>query len=188
MPDYDPEYLEFYDDYPRKEGKADGAKAWRGLSKGDRAAARADVAKRIRMGAYSSNKKLIQLPASYLRARRWEDDWQSTLESTRKPETISLGRPHPAPIQLNELPWKERLLGRLGLSYMMTAAAKGVTLPDTDKALAIKQQILRDTRDFTETPREQSEIIGPLFMDHMDAAYGVKIGKAALERARRLRR
>ena len=84
MTDYTEDYLAFYNSYPRKEGKQDGQKAWNGLPAGAKAAALADVEKRKRLGAYSSNKKLIQLPGSYLRAARWEDDWETTLESSRK--------------------------------------------------------------------------------------------------------
>ena len=81
---YSDDYLEFYGEYPRHEGKAEGQKAWNKLSDPERRAALADVRKRKRLGAYSSNKKLIQLPASYLNARRWDDDWEDTLQSSRK--------------------------------------------------------------------------------------------------------
>lgn len=84
MTDYTDDYLAFYEAYPRSEGKQEGQKAWNGLTIGAKQAALADVEKRKRLGAYPSNKKLIQLPASYLRAARWDDDWRDTLESARK--------------------------------------------------------------------------------------------------------
>lgn len=181
---YSDDYLDFYDVYPRKEGKADGFKAWSSLSDSDKKIAKADVEKRKRLGAYSSNKKLIQLPGSYIRARRWEDDWEATLESSRKPEFESLGAPVARVVETIERPWKERLLGRLFLAWIMSVYAQSKKVDDVRPALKLRDKILRDTADMTEEPREQSIVIAPLYLDWLDAEYGFNIAQTALRRAR----
>lgn len=185
---YDEPYLDFYDAYPRKEGKADGFKAWCALSQTDQKAAAADVAKRKRMGAYSSNKKLIQLPASYLRARRWEDDWQDTLESSRRGDDLpNSGIPVPkVGTHVPDLPWRERLINRCFRAYMYTSISIG-GLPEVASALQLKRELLREAEVLTEPPEEQAVIIANLFMNRMDHLYGKTIGAAALRQARQLK-
>ena len=140
---YDDDYLAFYEVYPRHEGKADGQKAWAGLSEGDKKAAKADVEKRKRMGAYSSNKKLIQLPASYLRAARWEDDWMTTLDSSRKGDDLpNTGMPVAKVVEMPNLPWRERLINRCFKSWMLCTIHHG-GVPETDTALSIKHEVLK---------------------------------------------
>jgi hypothetical protein len=125
MPDYSEDYLAFYKNYPRQEGKADGQKAWNALTEPMRRAAVVDVAKRVRLGAYPQNKKKIQLPASYLRAARWDDDWEDTLESSRKPDEglQSRGPVDYVPITDDWTGTKwDSLANRLMLKYVRTAA------------------------------------------------------------------
>lgn len=98
--DYTADYLAFYDAYPRHEGKQDGFKAWRGLPQGSKVAALADVEKRNRHNAWSSNKKLVPLPATFLRGARWEDDWQSTQTSSSANRD---GKPNSGPVQYRPL-------------------------------------------------------------------------------------
>lgn len=178
---YTEAYLAFYDAYPRKEGKADGQKAHAQLSESEQAIALADVEKRKRMGAYSSNKKLIQLPASYLRARRWEDDWADTLESSRRPEDLPSTPLVPRPIEPSiDLPWKERLVNRCFFAYRLESKE----LPEVASALQIKREILRECEILDEEPAEQATIIAELFMSRMDATYGMRVGAKAIRRAR----
>ncbi len=84
MSEYSDDFLDWYQEYPRHEGKRDAMKAWGKASDSDRIAALADVQKRNRYKAWSTNKKLIPLPATYLRGARFEDDWFSTFESSQK--------------------------------------------------------------------------------------------------------
>jgi len=136
MTDYTDDYLAFYKVYPRHEGKADGQKAWTGLPVGAKQAALADVEKRVRLGAYSQNKKLIQLPASYLRSARWDDDWEDTLESSRKgddlPNTGPLIPPAPHADPFGGSKW-DALANRLLVKYVRTVQG----MNDRDLSLAI---------------------------------------------------
>lgn len=184
---YDPDYLDFYESYPRHEGKADGQKAWNGLSDGDKAAAKADVDKRKRNFAYSSNKKLIQLPASYLRAQRWEDDWQATLDSSRKGDDL----PNTGPLipkvvepEVN-ICWQERMLNRLFKSYVFTAMG----LPEVKTALKLKRELMNNEVPELECEEYpvQAETLAKLFVARMDSAYGLHHKSQALQFARRVK-
>lgn len=64
---------EFWPAYPRKEAKPKAASAFRRLSKTDQRAAVDGVAKWRDSGRWS-DPKFIPLPASFLNARRWEDE------------------------------------------------------------------------------------------------------------------
>jgi hypothetical protein len=142
---YSDEYLAFYDEYPRHEGKQDGQKAWNALTDDDRLAAMADVRKRKRAGAYPTNKKLIQLPASYLRAGRWEDDWQDTVDSSRKPDDgmVSRGTVDYQPLadDFKGSRW-EMLANRILLKYLRTA--RGLQEWELQKAVAEKVATSRE--------------------------------------------
>lgn len=61
---------DFYKQYPRKVGKAQAERAWRRLSGRDQAVAVEDIASRT----WPDDKKYIPHPATYLNARRWEDE------------------------------------------------------------------------------------------------------------------
>jgi len=181
---YDDDYLAFYEVYPRHEGKADGQKAWGTLSESDRKLAKADVEKRKRNFAYSSNKKMIQLPASYLRARRWEDDWQDTLESSRKGDDL----PNTGPFVPQakepeiEITWQERMLNRLFRSYLFTAMG----LPEVATALNLKREALAESRELLDEPLPvQVRTLAELFVGRLDAAYGLDIKHRALKFAKR---
>lgn len=69
---------DFWKVYPRKEAKAPAEKAWRRL-KADQLADQvvADVEARMGNGGTWKDleKRFIPLPATYLNARRWEDEW-----------------------------------------------------------------------------------------------------------------
>lgn len=183
---YSEDYLEFYKAYPRHEGKADGQKAWTGLSDGDKAAALADVQKRKRMGAYSSNKRLIQLPASYLRARRWEDDWMDTVQSSRNDDLPNTGMPVvKETVAEIQLPWRERLINRCFKSYMLVSIGAG-GLPDTDNAIIIKHEVLKEAEMLEDEPYPvQAETIATLFLSRMDHHYKTCFQERALKNARR---
>jgi hypothetical protein len=180
---YEDDYLAFYEVYPRHEGKADGQKAWGSLSATDRKAAKADVEKRKRNGAYSSNKKMIQLPASYLRARRWEDDWQDTLQSSRRGDDL----PNTGPVMPQvkepeiEISWQERMLNRLFRSYLFTAMG----LPEVATALQLKREALTDAKELLDEPMPiQIRTLAELYVGRLDAAYGLELKHRALQFAK----
>jgi hypothetical protein len=180
---YTDDYLAFYEVYPRHEGKADGQKAWNSLSQSDKKLAKSDVEKRKRNFAYSSNKKLIQLPASYLRARRWEDDWQSTLESSRKGDDLPNTGPYIPEVKEPEIEisWQERMLNRIFKSYVFTAMG----LPEVATALNLKRECLAEADELLdEEIPVQIKTLAQLFVGRLDAAYGLDIKHRALRFAR----
>lgn len=185
--EYSDDYAKFYDTYPRHEGKMDGQKAWSNLTPEQKISAQVDVEKRKRAGAYSSNKKLIQLPASYLRSMRWDDDWQSTLASSRGPETEGLGEYIPeVKIPERQVSWQERLINRLFRSYVYAAMG----LPEVETALKLKYEILKTDapaldEDIASGWMSREEVIttlAELYLSRLDAAYGLTLKHRALKR------
>lgn len=182
---YEQDYLDFYEVYPRHEGKADGQKAWNSLSESDKAAAKADVGKRNRAYAWSSNKKLVALPATYLRGARFEDDWQSTLESSRKGDDLPNTGPLIPQVTVPqiEISWQERMLNRLFRSYVFCAMG----LPEVKTALKLKKKLLSDEAKVLEAEEYpvQAETLAKLFVAGLDADYGLHHKEQALQFARR---
>jgi len=189
--EYTDEFLAFYETYPRHEGKADGQKAWNGLTKTQQAAAFADVEKRKRFGAYSSNKKKIQLPASYLRSARWDDDWEDTLASSRSDDDKpNSGAYIPRPSEpLPEIPWPERMINRLYVFWQ--GAVLGVDC--TEPALDIKKAMLADDvpaylEDVAagKTTKDQAAAeLAEAFLSRLDLHYGKTAKNRVLRTARR---
>ena len=186
---YTDDFLKFYDTYPRHEGKLEGQKAWLKLTPDQRLAAQVDVEKRKRAGAYSANKKLIQLPASYLNAHRWEDDWELTLKSS-KTDPDAPNNPFIPPVRIPEvkISWEEQMINRLFKSYVFTAMG----LPEVATALKIKSELLdqvapalaEDIENGWETREGASKTLANTFMDRMDLAYGLTLKPRALKFAK----
>lgn len=187
--EYSDDYLKWYDTYPRHEGKLDGQKAWSGLSTDQRLAAQVDVEKRKRLGAYNSNMRLIQLPGSYLRSGRWEDDWETTLASSRRGDDLP-NTPFIPKVQIpeREISWQERMFNRLFKSYIFTAMG----LPEVKTALKIKHELLKnevpalaeEVANGWETTVGESKTLAELFMCRMDLAYGLTLKHRALRFAK----
>ncbi len=77
-------WSEFYQAYPRKESKADGIRAWNALTLTPELLARilADIEERLATGLWcSSDRKHIPLPATYINAKRWEDELEPNATS-----------------------------------------------------------------------------------------------------------
>lgn len=75
--DYSKTFLEFYDDYPKKKGKALASKAWNKLTEKDKAAAKGALPKHKLLKQWKKDRQFIPEPASWLNARRWEDELDS---------------------------------------------------------------------------------------------------------------
>ncbi len=74
--DADDGFTEFWSNYPKKASKPDALKAWKqlGPSEAIRSLITADISRRASSADWrKEDGKYIPLPASYLRARRWED-------------------------------------------------------------------------------------------------------------------
>jgi len=199
---YTDDYLEFYEAYPRHEGKAEGQKAWDRLDMIDRKAALADVEKRNRHKAWSADLRRVQMPGPFLNQRRWEDDWLSTLETRNRDDDKTHRTPTKEykPVDAGpELPWPEQMIHRNGMYYIM-CAGKSIT-DDCDGMRAIKREIIRDVvpalKD--EIDAEQNDMarrrlvhdhaltILRLFLDRCDKHYGLDIAARAEAMARRQR-
>lgn len=68
-------FADFMDLYPNKKDKASASAEWRKLSNADRAAALADLPKRVKTEDWTKdNGAYVPLPKNYLKGRRWEDE------------------------------------------------------------------------------------------------------------------
>jgi hypothetical protein len=72
-------FPEWYASYPRKEARPHAEKAWRKLSTADRKAA-LDA---LDSWPFPQDKKFTPLPASWLNARRWEDEHMPVSDTPR---------------------------------------------------------------------------------------------------------
>lgn len=75
----DESFVSFWKAYPRKDAKDDAAKAWRQV-KGEQHvdAILADVTRRVDDPQQWTERQFIPMPATYLRKKRWTDEWTST--------------------------------------------------------------------------------------------------------------
>ncbi len=84
------EFDDFWNTYPRREGKVDAQKAWKMLRPDNELLQRIIV----NLSRYSeTEKRFIPLPATYLRGRRWEDG-----------PTVAVARAVPIRARVNEVP------------------------------------------------------------------------------------
>jgi uncharacterized protein YdaU (DUF1376 family) len=67
-------FSDFWDRYPRKEGKKKAEQAWRKLNKSKKQKAIDDVLNRFK----NTDRQYIPLPATYINGERWEDEKQTT--------------------------------------------------------------------------------------------------------------
>ncbi|MBK6728575.1 MAG: hypothetical protein IPG63_15345 [Xanthomonadales bacterium] len=76
-------FHEFWAIYPRKEAKAPAEKAWASGKLDQLAdAINADVAARIAACDQWQDRRFVPLPATYLRGKRWNDEWRSDDSTT----------------------------------------------------------------------------------------------------------
>lgn len=85
--DEPPEFLEFYNIYPRHRSKQDAIKAFRALKPNENLLRIIidDIQHRIAYGGewYKKDEQYIPYPAKYLRGKMWEDELSTQLSSTR---------------------------------------------------------------------------------------------------------
>lgn len=179
---YTPDFEHWYKAYPRHEGKLPAAKAWAKLDDGQRAAALVDVQKRTRKSAWSSNKKLVAMPATYLNAHRWLDDWEETLESSsdRGGEFQSQGAVNFTPTETVRMSKWKIAMNRLAFRWMW--AARGLEDPEVDRFRDILLEYLHMwevpcNADFeaAETSEERNRIameFGASLLDILDQEFG----------------
>lgn len=73
-------FSKFWELYPRKKNKQQALKAWKPLSKNERGKATSHVGNQIESEWLSKDLQYIPYPASYLNAKRWEDEPDSKTE------------------------------------------------------------------------------------------------------------
>ena len=88
--DYSPEYLRWYDAYPRHEGKADGQKTFRKAIKAVSRSQGIEAPKAVEFlvskaamfakSKVGTDKQYLPLPATWLNGERWDDDLTSVVE------------------------------------------------------------------------------------------------------------
>lgn len=152
--EYPPNFLRFWEAYPRKTAKATAARAWEKQKIESDAflpeAVIGNVEARTRAGWWPDDKTKIPMPSSFINARRWEDeDWREE----RKSEVRNGHRryePSYAPPDRDEGPklddW-QRMQNKLLLRYLMLGP-----LPEDDlaKAVHIKNDTLTEFRPYLE--------------------------------------
>lgn len=76
---------EFWSAYPKREAKPDARKAWAKVRPSEVDAILADLAARAAHPAVWNEIKFVPLPATYIRGRRWEDEWTTAANQRAGP-------------------------------------------------------------------------------------------------------
>jgi len=180
---YPAKFEAFWKAYPRKVAKPAAARAWEKQGVEDDmyagAAAVQDVEKRLRHNWFSRDKTKIPHPATWINARRWEDEgWEDECgnDDNHTPVTTNYqAKPEPE----RHVPWYELVINRLVKNYIFASGG----LPETDTALNVKHKIIKDdapafvqeVTDETMTMRDASLQLGKLFLRHLDHAYQLNL-------------
>lgn len=190
---YPPQFELFWKAYPRKVAKPTALKAWqKNGMEDDLYAAKAatdDVKKRTRMKWWAKDKTKIPHPSTWINAMRWHDEgWEAEIEQAeRKPDTGRYVRPPQIPER--EVHWTEAMLGRLYLCYVSLANGLQDALP----ALKIKRELMEryvpaynESIDLGDMTTQQVAVeLADLFLNRMDARYGLQLMDRVLTEARR---
>ena len=188
---YSEDYLIFYAAYPRKEGKRDGQKAWNGMPLGAKQAALADVEKRTRHKAWSSNLKVVPLPGTYLRGCRWEDSWFDTHKSSSE---AGQQKPNSGPVDfvprdnLGEYSNWQAFANRLFFRYIHVSG--GLSADQLTQAIAVKNRVVsQNSAAFDEESelgnrKEAVWTFANLLIDHFDELTGLSLKGRILSEGR----
>lgn len=179
---------DFWKSYPRKINKKAAHKAWEKLTPLDHQLAVADIEKRTRQFAWSSNPKLIPHAATYLNAERWTDEWESEVKARADglPSNPVVIKPKDT---TPELPWQEKMLNRVYFVYVRLAAG----LPEVKSALKIKRSMLEKdwpflAQDIEADPTQRATLaieFATLFAARLDHQYGLSLKNRTLAAARK---
>lgn len=168
--DYTEKFESFWKAYPRKVSKFPAFKAWIKNGIEDDAFLPTqivqDIEKRTRFKYWSTDHEKIPHAATWLNARRWEDEgWMEEIEKRE----VKRGEFKPAPLkykpiedtgpQLSE--W-ERLLNVFWVKYVRHA--RGVMPEQVSQALRIKHALLKEmvpaiTEEIETDPEQRGEMI-----------------------------
>lgn len=189
MAEYTEQFQQFWKVYPRKVAKVNALKAWiKQGCEGDLYMGQAaidNVEKRTRLKWWSKDASKIPHPASWINAKRWEDEgWEGETEQGKRPARAP---PRAAEWQPEELPpmcWEERVLGRLFVSYCVKAEG----LHDVKPALTIKHDLMGDfVPDYREdiaagdmSVDDADAVLAKVFVARLDQHYGLSLGTRVL--------
>ena len=189
--EYTEDFIEWYNNYPRKVAKIDAFKAWQ-KQIGDSAdlfndvakVAIEDVKKRVRMKWFHPDKSKIPHPATFINQRRWEDeDWQDDVK-TRGKEHDAAGSTYTPRTYIEdayECDGWQAMLNRVMRSNLL--ACGGVTDAMLEKMIKIKSTVhsqnidaVREEIEIREDKREAKAEMGFLLADQMLAQFDSATG------------
>lgn len=179
---YPPKFEQFWKVYPRKVAKVNAAKAWEKQGVEDdmymAQAAIDDIEKRTRLKWWSTDPSKIPHPASWINAQRWYDEgWEDDIgKDPKKPPVTAMPKPLP---DEPEIAWQQRLFARLFRAYCLSSGG----LPETVGAVKIKNQMMlvdvpaidEDVVAKNMTVNQAALQLARLFLDRLDAHYGIKL-------------
>ena len=190
--EYPTNFEAFWSAYPRKVAKPAAMKAWEKQKlEGDMFAAKAainDAEKRTRLKWWNDDATKIPHPATWINARRWEDEgWENETKTNHK--VAATGRSYHPQVVEPPVPWFETCLNHEFLAYAMASCG----LPDTVAALAIRDRLIRDEVPAlvdgiaagTDTLIESRQYLAGRFRAEMDRAYKRTVGEMLQDRAKR---
>lgn len=192
---------EFWSVYPRKVAKGPAFKAWqKQVDETDAFMAQAvieDLKKRTRLGYWSFDKTKIPHAATWLNARRWEDEgWEDEIKTRGKDDTHTPYTPNYQSEKIEEdygLDSWQLMLNRIMRGYIM--AARGVSERVLATLVQIKGEVYDELRvaiqediDMAEDKRaarhEAAHTLANLMLSRFDTASGLNLRHRIIQTAR----
>ena len=179
MPQYPSDFDRCWNEYPKRDGKRQGKfdalKAWNKMTEAEKLMARERIDRMNRASAWG---KFIKNMATWLNAKGWEDDisFPRARAAPEAPQDAEPDRP---------LPWYDRVLGRVWLSWCLRAGG----VPDTAAATRERDELRRrEVPVFTEeleagnmSKSECAWELAGLYATRLDRAYGKNLRHAVLK-------
>lgn len=132
----------FWSAYPRKVSKKPAQKAWDKLKDSEQRAAIADVEKRNRANAWSSDRTKIPHATTYLNQARYEDEWEPDLRASGN--GTRAGPVSYVPRETLQLPPLLAAACRLFLPYCRSAFGRC----NVKAMLAERDRLIRETGEY----------------------------------------
>lgn len=183
MPDYPSDFERAWNEYPKRDGKRQGKfpafKAWKKLSEAEKAAARERIDRMNRAQAWG---KYIRNMATWINAKGWEDD-VSFPRARAAPEAPQAAEPE------RPLPWYDRVLGRVWLSWCLRAGGvSDATAAIRERDELRKREVPQFTRELEAGNMSKSECawdLAGLYANRLDRAYGKNLRHSVMRNLQR---
>lgn len=177
--------------YPKRNGRKVGKKPayaqWQKLTAEEKRIAFTDIEKRNRQGTWGKYVKDMQ---RYLRDHGWDDEIDSPQADMLQPRKQATDSRYEG----LQLPWWDRMLKRIGTSYIRTARG----LPECDTMIAVKRElekeipaVLQDVDGAEDEDERKARLgeaahtIADLFLCRLDHAYGLELRTRVLRASRK---